>query len=137
MKSTDRVLAFGFHPEILDLDCSVQSYCDVTGSGGNVYLVKKLAYFEEFLEYAGIDYFFVQAGYLAEQPRALEIIEDMIEEGTLTFGVGQYEGQGGSGPENEELQIAQAEIFRKNYCMSEKWIPVKEAETLDAKERIN
>ena len=46
--------------------------------------MKKLAYFEEFLEYAGIDYFFVQAGYLAEQPRALEIIEDMIEEGTLT-----------------------------------------------------
>lgn len=34
-----RVLAFGRHPEVLDLPCSVQSYYDVTGSGGNVYLV--------------------------------------------------------------------------------------------------
>ena len=122
VKSTDRVLAFGFHPEILDLDCSVQSYYDVTGSGGNVYLVKKLAYFEEFLEYAGIDYFFVQAGYLAEQPRALEIIEDMIEEGTLTdltFEWGNMRARVALDQKTEELQTAQAEIFRKNYCMSE------------------
>lgn len=80
----DRVLAFGTHPDVLKLPCSVQSYYDVTGAGGNVYLVKKLAYFKEFLEYAEIRYFFVEAGYLADQPRALEIIEDMIEEGTLT-----------------------------------------------------
>lgn len=79
-----RVLAFGNHPDVLDLPCSVQSYYDVTGSGGNVYLVKKLAYFEEFLEYAGTEYFFVEAGYLASQPRALQIIEDMIAEGSLT-----------------------------------------------------
>lgn len=79
-----RVLAFGNHPQVLDLPCSVQSYYDVTGSGGNVYLVKRLAYFEKFLEYAGTEYFFVDAGYLAGQPRALEIIEDMIEEGSLT-----------------------------------------------------
>ena len=122
MKSTDRVLAFGFHPEILDLDCSVQSYYDVTGSGGNVYLVKKLAYFEEFLEYAGIDYFFVQAGYLAEQPRALEIIEDMIEEGTLTdltFEWGNMRARVALDQKTEELQTAHSEIFRKNYYMSE------------------
>ena len=29
----DRVLAFGYHPEVLDLNCCVQSYYDVTGSG--------------------------------------------------------------------------------------------------------
>ena len=79
-----RVLAFGNHPDVLDLRCSVQSYYDVTGSGGNVYLVKKLAYFEEFLEYAGTEYFYVEAGYLAGQPRALQMIEDMIAEGSLT-----------------------------------------------------
>ena len=66
------------------MPCSVQSYYDVTGSGGNVYLVKRLAYFEEFLRYAGTEYFFVEAGYLAGQDRALQIIEDMIAEGSLS-----------------------------------------------------
>lgn len=79
-----RVLAFGEHPKVLDLPCSVQSYYDVSGSGGNVYLVKRMAYFERFLEYAGTEYIFVEAGYLAGQPRALEIIRDMIEEGSLS-----------------------------------------------------
>lgn len=79
-----RVLAFGEHPGVLDLPCSVQSYYDVTGSGGNVYLVKRLAYFEEFLKYAGTEYFFVETGYLAGQGRARQIIEDMIVEGSLS-----------------------------------------------------
>lgn len=79
-----RVLAFGNHPQVLDLPCCVQSYYDVTGSGGNVYLVKHLAYFEDFLKYAGTEYFYVEAGYLSKQPRALQMIEDMIREGSLT-----------------------------------------------------
>ena len=29
----NRVVAFGFHPQVLDMDCSVQSYYDITGSG--------------------------------------------------------------------------------------------------------
>lgn len=118
----DRVLAFGYHPEVLDLKCCVQSYYDVTGSGGDVYLVKKLAYFEEFLEYAGIDYFFVQAGYLADQPRAFEIIEDMIEEGTLrdlTFEWGNMKARVALDERTEELQTGEAERFRRNYCMRE------------------
>lgn len=118
----DRVLAFGYHPEVLDLNCCVQSYYDVTGSGGDVYLVKKLAYFEEFLEYAEIDYFFVQAGYLADQPRAFEIIEDMIEEGTLrdlTFEWGNMKARVALDEKTEELQTKEAEIFRRNYCMRE------------------
>lgn len=80
----DRVLALGDHPKVLDLPCCVQSYYDVTGSGGNVYLVKKLAYFEEFLQYAGVQYFFVEAGYLSGQDRARQIVEDMIAEGSLS-----------------------------------------------------
>ena len=118
----DRVLAFGYHPEVLDLNCCVQSYYDVTGSGGDVYLVKKLAYFEEFLEYAGIDYFFVQAGYLADQPRAFEIIEDMIEEGTLrdlTFEWGNMKARVALEEKTEEFQTEEAERFRQNYCMRE------------------
>lgn len=118
----DRVLAFGYHPEVLDLNCCVQSYYDVTGSGGDVYLVKKLAYFEEFLEYAEIDYFFVQAGYLADQPRAFEIIEDMIEEGTLrdlTFEWGNMKARVALDEKTEEPQTREAEKFRQNYCMRE------------------
>ena len=107
---------------MLDLNCCVQSYYDVTGSGGDVYLVKKLAYFEEFLEYAGVDYFFVQAGYLADQPRAFEIIEDMIEEGTLrdlTFEWGNMKARVALDEKTEELQTEEAERFRQNYCMRE------------------
>ena len=40
-----RVVAFGFHPQVLDMACSVQSYYDITGSGGDVYLVKKTGIF--------------------------------------------------------------------------------------------
>lgn len=115
-----RVLAFGEHPAVLDLPCVVQSYYDVTGSGGNVYLVKKLAYFEEFLEYAGIEYFFVEAGYLAGQPRALEIIEDMIEEGTLTdlcFEWGNMRAAvdlDGAAPEDPAAALT---LFHENYAM--------------------
>lgn len=115
-----RVLAFGTHPEVLDLPCNVQSYYDVTGNGGNVYLVKKLAYFKEFLRYAGTEYFFVEAGYLAEQPRALEIIQDMIAEGSLSelrYEWGNMTARvtlEGSLPEDPEEAVAQ---FRENYSM--------------------
>lgn len=118
-----RVLAFGEHPAVLELPCVVQSYYDVTGSGGNVYLVKKLAYFEEFLDYAGIEYFFVEAGYLAGQPRALEIIEDMIEEGTLTdlcFEWGNMRAAvdlDGAAPEDPAAALA---LFHENYAMEGK-----------------
>ena len=115
-----RVVAFGTHPDVLELPCSVQSYYDVTGSGGNVYLVKRLAYFEEFLEYAGTEYFFVEAGYLAGQPRALEMIEDMIEEGSLTdirYEWGNMTARvtlDGAAPEHPEQAV---EEFYQNYSM--------------------
>ncbi len=117
-----RVLAFGKHPQALDLPCSVQSYYDVTGSGGNVYLVKKLAYFEEFLRYAGTEYFFVEAGYLAGQPRALQIIEDMIAEGSLRdirYEWGNMAARvtlGEPAPADPLLAVAQ---FREHYSMLE------------------
>lgn len=116
-----RVLAFGRHPEVLDLPCSVQSYYDVTGSGGNVYLVKRLAYFEEFLRYAGTEYFFVEAGYLAGQDRALQIIEDMIAEGSLSdihyeWGNMTARVTLDGGPPDDPGQAL--EEFRENYSMT-------------------
>lgn len=117
-----RVLAFGEHPRVLDLPCSVQSYYDVTGSGGNVYLVKRLAYFEEFLRYAGTQYFFVEAGYLAGQDRALQIIEDMIVEGSLSdihyeWGNMTARVTLDAGPPDDPGQAL--EEFRENYSMTE------------------
>ena len=117
-----RVLAFGRHPRVLDLPCSVQSYYDVTGSGGNVYLVKRLAYFEEFLKYAGTEYFFVEAGYLAGQDRALQIIEDMIAEGSLSdiryeWGNMTARVTLDAGPPDDSEQALKE--FRENYSMTE------------------
>ena len=85
-----------------------------------MYLVKRLAYFEEFLEYAGTEYFFVEAGYLAGQPRALEMIEDMIEEGSLTdirYEWGNMTARvtlDGAAPEHPEQAV---EEFYQNYSM--------------------
>lgn len=117
-----RVLAFGRHPRVLDLPCSVQSYYDVTGSGGNVYLVKRLAYFEEFLRYAGTEYFFMEAGYLAGQDRALQMIEDMIAEGSLSdihyeWGNMTARVTLDAGPPDDSQQAL--EEFRENYSMTE------------------
>lgn len=117
-----RVLSFGRHPRVLDLPCSVQSYYDVTGSGGNVYLVKRLAYFEEFLRYAGTEYFFVEAGYLAGQDRALQMIEDMIAEGSLSdihyeWGNMTARVTLDAGPPDDSQQAL--EEFRENYSMTE------------------
>ena len=79
-----RVVAFGEHPQVLDLPCSVQSYYDITGSGGNVYLVKKLDYFKWYLDISGTEYIFVETGYGDRQSRAGEMIRYMIEDNSLT-----------------------------------------------------
>lgn len=78
-----RVLAFGDHPEVLVFPCNVQSYYDLTGSGGNVRLVKTLDDFKSFLRYAGTQYFYIQSGYLEEGSRAYDIVRYMIEDGSL------------------------------------------------------
>ena len=100
--------------------CSVQSYYDITGSGGDVYLVKKLAYFEEYLKWAGTEYIYVQAGYLADQPRATQIIEDMIAEGTLrdlTFEWGNMLAKVDLDHPFKEPDERLVQLFRDNYSM--------------------
>ncbi len=117
----NRVVAFGFHPQVLDMDCSVQSYYDITGSGGDVYVVKKLAYFEEYLRWAGTEYIYVQAGYLADQPRATQIIEDMIAEGTLkdlTFEWGNMLARVDLDHPFKEPDEKLVQLFRDTYSMN-------------------
>lgn len=78
-----RVLAMGEHPEVLSFPCNIQSYYDLTGSGGNVRLVKTLDDFKAFLRYAGTEYLYIQARYLEEESRAADIVRYMIEDGSL------------------------------------------------------
>lgn len=78
-----RVIAFGEHPEVLQFPCNVQSYYDVTGSGGNVRLVKTLENFKQFLRFARTEYIYAEAGYLEEGSRAYDVVRFLIEEGSL------------------------------------------------------
>lgn len=82
-----RVLALADQPDCLGFKCNVQSYTDLEGSGGNVYLVKKLDYFKEFLNYAKTDYIYVNDDFLASHGRASDIVGYMIEDGSLRLTV--------------------------------------------------
>ncbi|MDO4939091.1 MAG: hypothetical protein Q4E54_03920 [Lachnospiraceae bacterium] len=81
--SKQRVIAFADQPQCFGFRCIVQSYTDIEGSGGNVYLVKTLDLFKEFLDYAKTDYIYVNDDFLASHSRAGDIIEYMIEDGSL------------------------------------------------------
>lgn len=78
-----RVIAVGEHPQVLQFPCNVQSYYDITGSGGNVRLVKTLEDFKQFLRFARTEYIYVEAGYLEEGTRAYDVVRYLIEEGSL------------------------------------------------------
>ena len=78
-----RVIAAGEHPMVLQFPCNVQSYYDVTGSGGNVRLVKTLEDFKAFLRFAKTEYIYVEAGYLEEGSRVYDVVRYLIEEGSL------------------------------------------------------
>lgn len=78
-----RVIAVGEHPAVLQFPCNIQSYYDVTGSGGNVRLVKTLEDFKSFLRFAEIEYLYVQAGYLEEGTRCYDVVRFLVEDGSL------------------------------------------------------
>lgn len=78
-----RVIAVGAHPQVLLFPCNVQSYYDVTGSGGNVRLVKTLDNFKQFLRFAKTDYLYVQAGFLEEGTRCYDVVRYLVEDGSL------------------------------------------------------
>ena len=82
--SRARVIAIGRHTESLYLPCCVQTYEDVTGSQGNVMLVKTMDNFVEFLDYAKTDYIYIEAGCMAEGERADTLTCDLVEYGILT-----------------------------------------------------
>lgn len=79
------VIAFSDEPECYDIPCVTESYTDIVGSGGNVYLVKKLNIFKKYLSWSGTDYIYADKTWLSREgnERAKELLEDLIEDGTL------------------------------------------------------
>ncbi len=82
--SRNRVIAIGRHTESLYLPCCVQTYEDVTGTQGNVMLVKTMDNFVQFLDYAKTNYIYIEAGYIGEGERADTLTCDLVEYGILT-----------------------------------------------------
>ena len=78
-----RVLSFAAEPECYFLPCDVQSYTDLEGSGGNVYLVRTLDFFKEFLDRMGINCLYTDDDFLATHERAAELIRYLEEEGSI------------------------------------------------------
>ena len=78
-----RVLAMEEQPACFAYRCNVQSYTDLEGGGGNVYLVKTLVLFKEYLDYAAEDYILTEDGFLAQHSRARDIVGYMLEDGSL------------------------------------------------------
>lgn len=81
-----RVAAFAGEPECYLLKGRVESYVDITGSCGNVSLVKSLNAFKEYLSFADIDYIYADLDYLKDSTdtalaRASELFRDLTEDG--------------------------------------------------------
>lgn len=81
-----RVAAFAKEPDCYRLKGRVESYVDITGSCGNIYLVKNLNMFKEYLSFADIDYIYADLDYLANTEdsaviRAAELFRDLIYDG--------------------------------------------------------
>lgn len=79
----NRLIAVGSHPGVLGFPCNAQSYDDITGSWGNVVLVKTMDNFVEFMDYAKTDYLYTEAGYMGEEERCYSLVRTLIEYGKL------------------------------------------------------
>lgn len=82
----NRVIAFGDHPYCLGFPCNVQSYKDITSPWGNVELVNSPEAFKEYMEYAGTDFIYAQAGYIGHDSWewSYGLLRDLIAGGVLT-----------------------------------------------------
>ena len=78
-----RTLLMSDDNTLLHLDLDTRVYADVTGSGGNIALVKTLDNFKRYLKYAQIKYICTESIYLDEHERASDIVMYMLEDGSL------------------------------------------------------
>lgn len=80
----NRVIALGEHPGVLTFPCSVQSYVDVSGYWGNPEVVSAAPEFLRYLQYADIDYLYMEKEYVDTSVRIYQIVRTLVEEGWLT-----------------------------------------------------
>lgn len=81
--SETRVLVFGEQPQMLLFPCNAQSYTDIEGSGGNVYISASPEALVCFLAYAGTDYIYLESGYLKPGTDAWNNVTDMVRKGYM------------------------------------------------------
>lgn len=98
-----RVIALAEEPECYELKGRIESWVDIDGSGGNVYLTDtKLNIFKDYLEFADIDYIYADLDYIYDQGNARRIragvlFEYLLEDGcfeelTLIGATGEVPG---------------------------------------------
>ncbi len=78
-----RLIILGNHPQDLAFPCSAQSFVDIAGSDGNGKLIKHMADFVKFMEYAKTDYLFLDSGWVDDDEGLWEFVYYLIEYGHL------------------------------------------------------
>ncbi len=118
----NRLIAIGDHPQALAFPCNAQSYSDITGTWGNVVLVKYMDNFVEFMDYAKTDYVYAQAGYMGEDERAWSLTCDLIEYGVLIpvcFEQGNMLAKVDTRGERTQASVKNLEEFLDRYVRKE------------------
>ena len=118
----NQLIAIGEHPKVLAFPCNAQSYADITGTWGNVVLVKYMDNFVEFMRYGKTDYVYAQAGYISEEERAWSLTRDLIEYGVLTpvcFEQGNMLAKVDVEGQRTEESVRYLEEFLENYVVKE------------------
>lgn len=76
----NRVLALADQPECFVFPCNVQSYTDLEGNGGNVAILAHYEDWLDFLDYAQVDYLYVEDDFTAKRPRAYDLVGYMVDD---------------------------------------------------------
>lgn len=79
----NRVIALGEHPGVLTFPCWVQSYVDVSGYWGNPDVVADAPAFLRYLQFAGVDYLYMEKEYVDTSVRIYQIVRTLVEQGWL------------------------------------------------------
>lgn len=82
-RQKEKLVSIADHSLSMLFENNVESYTDIVGSGGNVYLVKYLDNFKEYLDFTNTSYIFVSDDFLQDNSRAKEIVSYMLEDGSL------------------------------------------------------
>jgi len=78
-----RVLALADQPECFIFPCNVQSYTDLEGNGGNVAILAHYEDWLDFLDYAKVDYLYVEDAFTSVRPRAYDLVGYMVDDELL------------------------------------------------------